>query len=577
MAWKGEEMFAAPEEEVSPMAHLIMSTSLKNRIARTMKAAGDPSPSELESFAEKMEGLAILVTERMAADDEEEVDEELVAERAKEIALEMRVYEKAEKVNLLFMVDSTGSMAGHIDAVKTQVRDIVSNLHSSHPELQMYVGFLAYRDHCDEKSGQRFEVLSFTQNLSSFESFVGSLRATGGGDTAEDIHGALQQAGRQNWSVGGAETRVLVHIGDAPCHGNRYHDGVNDDHPDGDPHGLQSAELLQRLRALKVHYTFGRINSSTDKMIRVFNEELGNDGYIKTYEMADLKVVTKTVTLTLRTSITKTAAAIRATDIVKPTGEFRHILTAPRVYRIVPALPDWSPIIGQIVRIYANRPVKEKNLKPGGFLGWSRVSPSDGTRMDDARLKTAGNPFAEGTQRLVRYGQMMLKERTVQALKEFKFSGEGVHTLDSYMKKMEAASTAAHLAREYNEKGRPSGCQPIEFLMSYALEVYEGKRGKRFYNLENLLPHGSRVVRFCNHVGYWDEDVFDETLARFSRWTYDATHGYLIVVGLKGVKTSSGFTLIDPILHCTDLERFGSGNLGSAGIDRCLKALRAYT
>ena len=137
------------------------------------------------------------------------------------------------------------------------------------------------------------------------QAFVAGVEARDGGDAPEDVHGALHQALQMDWGVGGSLTRVLVHIADAPCHGTKYHTLGGDNHPGGDPHGLQSAELLRGLRQLGVCYTFGRINASTDKMTRLFDEEAGG-GYVSTCDVADCRAITAVVTATLRASIAHT-------------------------------------------------------------------------------------------------------------------------------------------------------------------------------------------------------------------------------------------------------------------------------
>ena len=67
------------------------------------------------------------------------------------------------------------------------------------------------------------EVLPFTTDLQAFKSFVGSVRATGGGDAAEDVFSGIEAAQALAWEAG---SRILVHVADAPCHGCEFHDMV---------------------------------------------------------------------------------------------------------------------------------------------------------------------------------------------------------------------------------------------------------------------------------------------------------------------------------------------------------------
>jgi hypothetical protein len=81
-------------------------------------------------------------------------------------------------------------------------------------------------------------------------------------------------------------------------------------------------------------------------------------------------------------------------------------------------------------------------------------------------------------------------------------------------------------------------------------------------------------VRFSNNLGYWywDEEILDESLLRFTKWTHTITDGYLVVTDLQGIKKESSFTLSDPAILCIDHLPFGGTNLGPKGINKCMKS-----
>ena len=68
----------------------------------------------------------------------------------------------------------------------------------------------------------------------------------------------------------------------------------DDNNADGDPHGLTPESVIGSLHAQRISIIFARINSSTDKMIQVFDEVLastaghGGDAYM---EGAKVKVI----------------------------------------------------------------------------------------------------------------------------------------------------------------------------------------------------------------------------------------------------------------------------------------------
>ena len=93
------------------------------------------------------------------------------------------------------------------------------------------------------------QVLDFTEDVASFESFMESVRASGGGDTPEDVLGGINKAAGLSWPPN-AGTRILFHIADAPAHGERFYGGSDDSYPNGhaeDKVQFQSTYLLKPL------------------------------------------------------------------------------------------------------------------------------------------------------------------------------------------------------------------------------------------------------------------------------------------------------------------------------------------
>lgn len=58
-------------------------------------------------------------------------------------------------------------------------------------------GVLIYRDFCDKD--RQFERLDFTTDVSRVVAFLDTVKATGGGDPAEDVVGAMMEALRMDW------------------------------------------------------------------------------------------------------------------------------------------------------------------------------------------------------------------------------------------------------------------------------------------------------------------------------------------------------------------------------------------
>jgi serine/threonine-protein phosphatase PP1 catalytic subunit len=474
----------------------------------------------------------------------------------------LNIYEQAEKLNTCFLVDCTGSMSSHISAVKSQILRIVQEMHRRLPSMQLHLGFVGYRDIGDS---DRFEILPFTTSVEQFRQFVGGVTAWGcGGDVPEDVLGGLDQVLKFDWGVGGAATRVLIHIGDAPCHGAHYQDRGTfrhkDNYPIGDPFGLQSPVLLRRLQEKDVQFIFGRINQSTDKMVRLFDEEAGG-GYIQTREMRDTDLITDVVTTSLHTSVATTVSTLTA-------GR------APNRVDTNDEIPYWNFIGSQQVEL-------RRCSRVGSVGDLRKEAPASITRCFDIRhanIKLAPQPFSQGETRAARYA---LVDSSRQAIAKHMKTGLSTSAdpdeeeegnlpsfLDEFLCLSEVSSVAAFLAEQFS-----SGCEDgskISFLESHVGIPSDG--GEPF-NLEDALPV-PEFRRFSNNIGWWEPDA-DELLMRFMRWTHEVTDGHMMVVDIQGVRTETGFILTDPCILCADVTRFGSGNLGPRAISRCLASLAA--
>ena len=110
------------------------------------------------------------------------------------------------------------------------------------------------------------------------------LKAKDGEDEAEDVAWGLDYASKLDWE--NADVRMVYHIGDAPAHGERFHNGrVTDRFPEGDPKHLDPRLILKGWAIHGYHYTFVRITHVTDTMIEAFHNAYIGRG---TFRVIDL-------------------------------------------------------------------------------------------------------------------------------------------------------------------------------------------------------------------------------------------------------------------------------------------------
>ncbi len=120
------------------------------------------------------------------------------------------------QVDVMFVLDVTGSMQREIDGVQKGIQNFATQLSSR--KLDGQVGLIAFRDRFEREESQilSFDGQPFTSDSSRFGSEVGKLRANGGGDDPESSLDALTLAARQPFRA--TATKVILLITDAPPH-----------------------------------------------------------------------------------------------------------------------------------------------------------------------------------------------------------------------------------------------------------------------------------------------------------------------------------------------------------------------
>lgn len=201
-------------------------------------------------------------------------------------------------------MDCTGSMASYIAQAKQSSLTTIRSLREAHAGIAFSAAFVGYMDF--DTALEQYACKDFTEDISELEQFLSGVRATGGGDAAEDVAGGFDMAlNRLSWTdrtaagagiaasagagaavpvpsteaaAGAAATapptcvKIILHVADAPPHGNAFHAVTLSDHyPKGDKHGRDPRRQLAEMAQRGIDYYFLKINSSTDKMLEVFS------------------------------------------------------------------------------------------------------------------------------------------------------------------------------------------------------------------------------------------------------------------------------------------------------------------
>ncbi len=175
---------------------------------------------------------------------------------------------KNTNLDIMFIMDLTGSMGIWLNEAKKSVKNIIEEIIDNNPGAKIRMSFIGYRDFLDVNEKRQYDNQEFTENIDEFNNFLSKLDCSGGGDEPEDIVGALRQALNMNW-VSKAKYAILVC--DAPCHGKQYHNISYDKFSDGDPEG-KLEDVMKVFCDKGITFYCIEINHTTKKMFNIMKD-----------------------------------------------------------------------------------------------------------------------------------------------------------------------------------------------------------------------------------------------------------------------------------------------------------------
>lgn len=118
------------------------------------------------------------------------------------------------RLDLVFLIDATGSMGDEIAKLKASMRAMAQQIAQLPGQPDICWGLVSYRDRGDAYLTRTHD---FTDDLGAFQQQLASVQAHGGGDTPEALNEALHEAvHRMSWRQQAA--RMVVLVADAPPH-----------------------------------------------------------------------------------------------------------------------------------------------------------------------------------------------------------------------------------------------------------------------------------------------------------------------------------------------------------------------
>ena len=124
--------------------------------------------------------------------------------------------EKKPRIEVCFVLDTTGSMGGLIESAKQKIWSIANEMIGARPTPELKLGLIGYRDRGDEYVVKSFQL---TDDIDSIYAHLRDFKADGGGDEPESVNEALAEAiEKMPWSQDRKVLKIIFLVGDAPPH-----------------------------------------------------------------------------------------------------------------------------------------------------------------------------------------------------------------------------------------------------------------------------------------------------------------------------------------------------------------------
>ena len=193
-----------------------------------------------------------------------------IKKEIQQVIIDFESFVKEVYLDLLIILDITGSMELYFDQVRTKLKDIIGNIKKNLKEYQVSninLGFIGYKD-VEEIYKKDYVDIPFKTDLDEILEGIDKTVVGGGDDTAEDIAFAFELALKKNWTC---KAKFAVLIPDSPCHGSKYHGpDIMDNYPKGIKNRKDIEESVKKLANNGVSLICIKLNQSTDIMFKIF-------------------------------------------------------------------------------------------------------------------------------------------------------------------------------------------------------------------------------------------------------------------------------------------------------------------
>lgn len=121
-----------------------------------------------------------------------------------------------EDVDIMFVVDATGSMGDEINFLRSELADVIERVETADSKVKYRTGAVFYKDVSDDYLTQE---INLNGDIDKTIDFIKNNNAGGGGDFPEAVESGLEKALSQDWNEN-ALARIIFLLLDAPPHHN---------------------------------------------------------------------------------------------------------------------------------------------------------------------------------------------------------------------------------------------------------------------------------------------------------------------------------------------------------------------
>lgn len=123
---------------------------------------------------------------------------------------------EAPRIEVCFVLDTTGSMGGLIEGAKLKIWSIANQMVSAKPTPRLKIALIGYRDRGDEYVTRFYDL---SEDIDAVYANLQKFQAGGGGDTPESVNQALHEAvAKVAWSADRGVLKIIFLVGDCPPH-----------------------------------------------------------------------------------------------------------------------------------------------------------------------------------------------------------------------------------------------------------------------------------------------------------------------------------------------------------------------